>query len=299
MARSTIPNTQSSTPRPLKILVFSTLILGVLFALLDKILPHFSGWVAPSQFLGLSWTGIEKGYFWQAISYLFIIPPESGLAFSEIISMGFNAYLLWVLGTMVYERKGPAHFFSVYFGSALASAALILFFQHLTPGHFPFGGNTGALYAVLMAWLMLHPNAEMLFFLMIPLKAKWLVIGLLGLSLFVDLSVGAYLHAMANLVGAIFGYFYSVFIWGAKGPFRILLGFENFVDRMLTPLRGGSERSFVPKAKIYDFKTGKAILKDDEFLDAMLTKISLYGRSSLTWRERWRLRRISKKKAQD
>jgi hypothetical protein len=49
-------------------------------------------------------------------------------------------------------------------------------------------------------------------------------------------------------------------------------------------------------SKIFDFKTGKAILNDEAFMDACLKKISEYGREGLTFRERWRMRRISKRK---
>ena len=53
------------------------------------------------------------------------------------------------------------------------------------------------------------------------------------------------------------------------------------------------------KAKIYDFKTGQAILNDEEFMDAMLSKISMYGQSSLSFRrEHFRLKRILKEKKQ-
>lgn len=291
MPRS-IPNAQPLTPKPLRFLVFATLICGILVALLDKFLPG----TPPSQYLGLSLNGIEKGYLWQFLTYILIAPPERGLSFSELISMGFNAYLLWILGSMVYERKGAGHFFAIYLGSAVLSGVLVLLCQYLNPGPLPYGGNTGAVFAILIAWLMLHPNAEMVFFLMIPLKAKWLISLLVGLSLFVDISVGAYTHLAAYLSGAVFGYLYCLIAWESRSPYRFLSPFEQGLLKALSPLRRKSPGSFYPKAKIYDFKTGRAILKDNEFMDAMLSKISLYGKESLTWRERWRLKRISRKR---
>jgi len=49
--------------------------------------------------------------------------------------------------------------------------------------------------------------------------------------------------------------------------------------------------------KVVDFKTGQPILDDDQFMDAMLARISLYGESVLTPDEKNRMRKISERKS--
>lgn len=59
---------------------------------------------------------------------------------------------------------------------------------------------------------------------------------------------------------------------------------------------GESLQAYAKNAKIYDFKTGRIVLDDDSFMDACLAKIADTGRDSLSWREKFRMKRISKRK---
>ena len=142
---------------------------------------------------------------------------------------------------------------------------------------------------------MLYPDAQLLLLLALPIKAKWLVLAVLLANLLIDFSTGQWLYSLTYFCGALFGYLYTLTVWKAKGPFSVLHPIE---EKIINLLGGQPTPKFQidPRAKIYDFKTGKAILSDDEFLDAMLTKISLQGKKSLTWKERWRLRRIKRKR---
>jgi membrane associated rhomboid family serine protease len=248
------------------------------------------------QILGLSSWGIKNYFFWQFISYLFVSPVTYGISFSFLITIAFNAYLLWIIGNMVMERKGIGHFFTVYFGTGIAAGLIVSWLQFVSGSPTVFSGSSAALYGILMTWLMLHPNAEMLLFLTIPFKAKWLVVGLIGANLLIDLSIGDWLNACAYLTAAIVSYFYCVLVWNCKGPFTSLSKLERALIACTRFFRKTPPSFPYPQAKIYDFKTGQAILKDEEFMDAMLTKISLYGESSLTWKEKWRMKRISKNK---
>ncbi len=145
---------------------------------------------------------------------------------------------------------------------------------------------------------MLYPEAQLLFLLALPIKAKWLVLSILAANLFIDLSVGEWLNAIAYTSGAIYGYIYCLIFWKANGPFARLHVFE---DKFMKLFGGKSQidamHTLSSRAKIYDFKTGRAILSDEELLEEMLSKISLYGKGSLTWREKFRLRRISREES--
>jgi len=262
----------AKTPRPLKILVLMTFVISLVSALFDRILP-----LSPQQILSLSLDGMESGFLWQLATYLFVHPLSHGLSFSFLLSLAFDLYVLWVIGTSLIERKGINSFFSLYFLSGIVSGFAIYGMQWLTQSPIPFSGNWTSIYAVLIAWLMLYPGMELLLFLTVPVKAKWLILGTLGANLLIDFSTGDFVHTTAYLTAAFTGYFYAILFWSTKT--------ESHRDQYL-----------YPRAKVYDFKTGRAILNDNEFLEAMLTKVSLHGKESLTWKERWRLRGIHRKK---
>lgn len=82
-------------------------------------------------------------------------------------------------------------------------------------------GASGAIYGVLLAFGMLWPNQPLfLFFIPVPIKAKWMVLGfgvleiLLGLSDARGLSDG--IAHFAHLGGMIFG-FIMIYYWKKKG----------------------------------------------------------------------------------
>lgn len=282
-------------PKPLKLLVLITFFISLFTALFNNFFPHYFGTPNLEQLLGLSSWGIHRLFFWQFISYFFIHPVPHGLSFSFLISLGFSLYLVWVVGTSIYERRGLSSFFSLYFSSGIFVGLILFFFQNLFQTQIIFANNTPTLYAILIAWIMLYPEAQLLVLLALPIKARWLILIILSANLLIDLSVGQWLNALAYSSGALFGYLYSLLFWKTKGPFP---AFHPFEEKLIKFMGGTQIDKAFPhsRTKIYDFKTGKAIIKDEDFLEEMLSKISLYGKNSLTWRERLRLRSITKKR---
>jgi membrane associated rhomboid family serine protease len=202
------------TPRPLKILIFATLILSLFAGVTYKLFPHYLGWVSPEQILSLSSWGMNHFFLWQLCSYLFIHPIfTDGLSFSFFLSLAFDCYLLWVIGASLINRKGMTHFFLLYFLSGIFSGVFVALLQILSHSQQPFAGNGASLYALLIAWMRLFPHAEFLLFFAIPFRATWLILGILGLNLLVDLSAGDWIRVVAYSSAALFGYFYSFFFW--------------------------------------------------------------------------------------
>ena len=76
-------------------------------------------------------------------------------------------------------------------------------------------GASGAIYGVLVAFVMMFPNVELfLIFVPIPIKAKFFIPGLLLLDLFSGVTgfslFGQNIANFAHLGGAIFGF---IMIW--------------------------------------------------------------------------------------
>lgn len=85
----------------------------------------------------------------------------------------------------------------------------------------PMVGASGAIYGVLLAFGFLFPNLPIyLFFIPVPIKAKWVVVGYFVLELLFGLSGSALGVAhFAHLGGMIFGYL-LLWYWKRKGIFN-------------------------------------------------------------------------------
>ncbi|MCH9630720.1 MAG: hypothetical protein S4CHLAM37_07240 [Chlamydiia bacterium] len=290
------------TPRPLKIVILLTIGLCLFCALCDAMFPYFFGIPGPQMWFSLSLWGLKRYFIWQVLTYFFVAPVAGGLSLSLIFYILFNMYFIWVVGSSVIDRRGPKHFLGLYLGGGITGGVVASIVILTTHTMMPLAGANAALYALLTAWMMLLPEVEILLFFAIPVKVKWLIVGILGVHLLVDISHGNFLTFFLYLSSIGFGYTYALTIWGIHSPFRRLHRFERVVLRLGNQLKRKFsqpttyEASFSSSSKIYDFKTGRAILTDEEFMDACLSKIATKGKKSLTIIERIRLRKISKRK---
>ena len=85
-------------------------------------------------------------------------------------------------------------------------------------------GASGAVYGILLAFGMLFPNAPLyLFFIPVPVKAKWMVLGMGAIEVLIGLSEAAGksdgIAHFAHLGGMIFGFFIILY-WKKKGSFN-------------------------------------------------------------------------------
>lgn len=256
-----------NTPKPLKALLLVTAGINLITALSSGLSPSFS----LHYYLGLSLNGIQNFYLWQLITYLFT-QPDIGISFASLFKIAFNIYILWFAAKSYIFKKGFGHFFSVYFLSGFFSAVIAILLMPFSQTSL-LTGNLTAIYGLLVCWITVSPRTNVILFFALPLKAANLVYAFLGINLFLDLASGNWLYAVSYGSAAIFGFFYG----------------------HLFPEKRSNKQTYT-KAKIFDFKTGQAILNDDEFLEEMLSKISIHGKNSLTWREKWRLRLINKRR---
>lgn len=155
----------------------------------------------------------------------------------------FNMFALVVFGSHLERMWGPKRFLTFYFITALGAALLhmgVMGFEiyQLTGTAFPglevgdpllnssmqdaadimsvpTVGASGAIYGLIAAFAMLFPNTElMLLFPPIPIKAKWLALGLAAIAVvkgYQDADGDSVAH-FAHLGGMIFGYI-MVKIW--------------------------------------------------------------------------------------
>lgn len=180
---------------------------------------------------------VEKNYLndyerfqpYQIFTHMFSHSPNM---FAHIL---FNMFALWMFGRILENVWGSKRFLLFYLVCGVGAAAL-----HLTMQYFrceqllqdiiagnsvsqqrifgaisPALGASGAIMGLFAAFAYLFPNTELIFlFIPFPIKAKWMVLIMVGLDLFGGFSTtsGDNVAHFAHLGGAITG-FIIVFIW--------------------------------------------------------------------------------------
>lgn len=288
-----------ATPKIVKWTIVATLILSLFALISNALFTQVFGIPSPQHLFSLTTWGVHKFFIWQFISYLFIQPlAGGGISMALILHIFFDLYLLWAIGSSLIQARGEKHFIGLYFGGALFVGVIAYLCLFLFGSPLPFAGATTSIYILLIGWAFLFPEANIMLFLLLPVRAKWLVFGLIGVNLFLDFSNGNFLSFFVTLAAMLYGYLYSVLVWEILGPFARLHEMEKKMIYLKRRVRSRFRKVVdieIQPSKVYDFKTGKAIIQDDEFMDACLDKISRKGKASLTWRERLRMWRISRK----
>jgi hypothetical protein len=105
---------------------------------------------------------VQSGEYWRVLTFLFIVP------FQNPILVLFYLYFQYFCGVALEEEWGSFRFTLFYlFGVVMSIAAAFLV-----------GGDVnGAFYlneTTFLAFAAMHPNFQVLFFFIIPLRVKWI-----------------------------------------------------------------------------------------------------------------------------
>jgi membrane associated rhomboid family serine protease len=225
-----------------------------------------------TEYLGLSYRGIDQAYAWQFFSTLFL--------HAGVFQFAGNMILLYVIGRDVESIIEQKHFLYLYFCGAIGGELGHLF---LMPSATVLLGASGGVAALVMALAIILPELELtdsLFFLLpVKLKAKYFGYALcaIGVVLLVVDRHGVVSHS-AYLGGCAAGWLYAH-----------LLGFgrPSFLQRALRHRRVESERR--RRMSLEEFIV--------EEIDPLLEKIAQTGLDSLTRSERRTLAQVREKMA--
>ena len=145
---------------------------------------------------------------YQLVTHMFAHAPGLG-------HIGFNMLSLFFLGSYVERFMGPKRFLILYllsgFGAVVAHMGIDYSFFLDTGQTFftPIIGASGAVYGILISFAVLFPNEKlMLLFPPIPIKARYLAIGLIAYDVFqgvrgADSGVAHFAHIGGAIAGAI------------------------------------------------------------------------------------------------
>ena len=282
----TIPAWPKSSPPSHTIKLF----LGAIFlcAIAGPILQKFG--IPIQYYLGLSPHSLSRGFVWTLLTYPFTYQANSLL--DLIFRLGMDLLLLWFFGSAVIDRIGSKRFAILFFGATLAGGLAATGALYILHSPF-FSGPSPALIALYTAWAILHAKESTHSpFIRFP----WLVAILIGGSLLLDLWARQWPTFFADLAGVLFAYFFCITSEKAESSIKWLRPLEQGIHRALERRHASQKPN--TESKVFDFRTGEPLLDDDQFMDAMLGRISLHGEESLTPNEKIRMRRISEKKSQ-
>lgn len=258
---------------------------------------------AVSRYLGFA-PALAVVQPWTAVTYMFV--------HVALFHMLFNCLAIFFFGPPLEDRWGGAAFLRFYLltglGGALLAllAAIIALLVLAAPlSAIPIIGASAAVYGIMVAYAMYWPDNPIYFFGIFPIKAKWLVLGLIGISVFMQLTGGqAGVAHLAHLGGAAAAYLYLKSKWApsqwgnvarpkraqAQPWYQRLWPFRGSPKASAQrPTRTRSERQPAPAAR------ERSLDRPNRDIDRILDKISDHGIASLTDDELRQLRDASKR----
>lgn len=252
---------------------------------------------------------------WQFLTYMFL---HGGL-----FHLLMNMIILWMFGVELEHQWGSKKFLIYYllcgFGGALAHLIISPLRGEVSPD-IPLVGASGAIFGVLAAFGLMYPERYMYLYFLVPIKAKYAVIGFIVLEVFAGFGGGSgdNVAHLAHVGGAITGIIYIMLDVGLPQLMsRLRIGGRNkssaeWEDSNISdwdnrssgrgtnnPFRRQEEYDDEPvEAEYYDVKndprqkpqgwgeTRKGRVITQEEVDKILDKIAASGYQNLTEEER-------------
>lgn len=175
------------------------LIINVIFFVVFHIL--FTGY---KDAMALYYPGLEQHFKpYQIVTHMFMHGNEQHIL--------FNMISLFFFGPMVEQRMGPKRFLTFYLICGFGAVALhmgLIYTGYLSQGYRVVGAS-GAIMGIFVAFALFFPNREIhLIIPPIPIKAKYMILGLIAIDLFSGVSgqatgIAHFAHLGGALAGAI------------------------------------------------------------------------------------------------
>jgi membrane associated rhomboid family serine protease len=248
------------TPVVRNLLIINVVVFVLQAIFLNRFLDYFA--LVPAFAFG-------KGWLWQFVTYMFM--------HGGFFHLFFNMFLLWMFGSEIERYWGSSEFLKYYFLTGIGGGVLSCI---VTPSSFiPIVGASGAIFGILLAYGLAFPDRLIYLYFLVPIRAKYVVLLLGGIELLAIASPGGDgVARFAHLGGLLFGY---AFIKKERFIFWAKRWWGNATrNRRIRIVRTDHERK----------------RREDEQVDAVLDKMSMYGMDSLTKEEKEILKRASRRR---
>ena len=214
----------------LPVVVTNLLIINGILFLADIVLTRFG--IQLNEILGLHFFLASGFRPYQLLTYMFMHANFSHLF--------FNMFALWMFGNTLENIWGTRRFLMYYLICGLGAAVMqegVQYIEYVTQlSHYqnvnmgstiiPMSeylnymttvGASGAIYGLLLAFGMMFPNSLIYLYFVMPIKAKWFVIGYAVIELLTGVfSSGDQVAHFAHLGGMLVGLI-IILIWKKKG----------------------------------------------------------------------------------
>ena len=159
-----------------------------------------------------------------------------GLIHADIAHLFFNMYTLYMFGNQVegefsqlFGEQGKLLYIVMYVTS-LVACLLPTYFKHKDNAYYSSLGASGAISAVVFAFIFLNPGVKMgLIFLPIPLPAFVFGILYLAVTSYLAKRGGSHINHSAHLWGSLYGVFFLVVTGFTLTPYNL---FTNFATQV-------------------------------------------------------------------
>lgn len=192
---------------------------ATLYIIAANILFFAASYVFPplKLYMALNPAAFLSGYVWQLVTYMF--------AHENISHLLVNMLGLFFFGIQVERSMGSKEFLLFYFMTGiLAGVASLAIFVATGAWYTTLLGASGAIFAVLLAFAIVNPDALIYLYGIVPIRAPIMVLGYAGVEMASQIfsfqsSVAHYTH----LAGFVWAWLYFVARFGinpAKRLFR-------------------------------------------------------------------------------
>jgi len=151
------------------------------------------------SFLELS-SSVFSGRVYQILTYPFV-----GRGIFEVV---FNCLLLWLIGSDLESLWGrKKYFFALLIGTiggGLTYVAISAFFPSVGPLY----GLSGLVTLLMVCFAVLYPHALFSFMFLIPIKAKYFAMLIIGIELYTSFFSASGVSTLAHLGGVAAGYLF-------------------------------------------------------------------------------------------
>jgi len=261
--RTTLQFAPRETPKTIRNLILFTVICSLAAVVGEQMRPGLMDYFVFSGF------GIQRGFLWQFVSYLFVLAGGSITGF-WILKLFLFMYMLWIFAPQVLRTIGPSSFIKFYLGcGALSAAAAFAFGSYSGQYDYFYSGPGSSLLGLFVIWAMQNPGSDVRLYFLFPIKARYLALGALGVVLLVNLSQFDYVSLVFYLTAMAAGYLYT----------KLKFGHTGWRWRSYFSAKKQKKRPFRSK-------------KEEAYVNRMLDKVSKHGEQSLTRKERRKLQKL-------
>ena len=158
------------------------------------------------QFLYFDWGRVLRGQVWRLLTFVFV--PQSTEPFSLILSL----YFMYFIGSML-EREWGTPKFNLYYFSGVVLTLLTGVVSHYAFGYGALMGTYYVNMSMFLAFAALYPDARLMLFYVIPIKAKWLAladVALFAVDMIAALLQGNWLRALLPVIALLN---FLIFFW--------------------------------------------------------------------------------------